>query len=240
MSELSALSKYQNGETVTVKRSELKEALYNPRNISENALKRLKKSIQEHGLIGASIIWNRRTGTVVSGHQRLKALDLLEKKNGDYELQVTAIDVPLREEKALNVQLNNLSMQGEWDEEKLADLIESEDFDPDELGFTDLDIDYLFGGDDRFSEWYANEEVGATKERIREIKKERKENMQRFKEEQSPDYYVTVVCESQADKDALMKEIGVPKFERYISSGQVRRLKRRSEDGNDNNDSEGE
>ncbi len=221
------LSKYQQGETVTVNRSELKEAVYNPRNISESALNRLKKSIQEHGLIGATIVWNRQTGTVVSGHQRLKALDILENGN-DYELQVTAIDVPLREEKALNVQLNNLSMQGEWDNDKLADLIENEDFDPAELGFTDLDIDYLFGGDDRFSALYQNDDVKATKEELKEIKKNRKEAMQRYKEEQSPDYYVTVVCESQEDKDTLMKEIGMPVYEKYVSSGQIRRLKRKT------------
>lgn len=220
------ITKFQRGETMVVKRSQLNAARYNPRTISDESLKRLKKAIQQHGLIGATIVWNKRTGTIVSGHQRLKALDLLEKTQ-DYELEVSVIDVDLREEKQLNVQLNNPSMQGEWDIDKLADMIEMEDFSNDDLGFTNADIDYLFGGDDRFSELYQDtQEVKDTKAMIAEIKKNRKEAAERFAKEQSPDYYLHVVCESQEDKDRLMKEIGVPVCEMYVSSGQIRRLKR--------------
>lgn len=225
-SEASAITKFQRGETMVVNRSQLNAARYNPRMISEESLKRLKKAIKQHGLIGATIVWNKRTGTVVSGHQRLNALDLLE-KNQDYELEVSVIDVDLREEKQLNVQLNNLSMQGDWDIDKLADMIETEDFSNDDLGFTDADIDYLFGGDDRFSELYQDTpEVKDTKAMIAEIKKDRKEAADRFKKEQSPDYYLQVICESQEDKDKLLKEIGVPVSEMFVSSGQIRRLKR--------------
>lgn len=38
------------------------------------------------------LVWNRRTGILVSGHQRLKALDALEGTE-DYELTVSVIDV---------------------------------------------------------------------------------------------------------------------------------------------------
>ena len=51
---------------------------YNPRIIGEGAEKRLRAFIKKHGLFG-TIIWNERTGNIVSGHQRLKALDYNEK-----------------------------------------------------------------------------------------------------------------------------------------------------------------
>lgn len=161
VNDKNALSKFQKGDEIVIKRSELKEAVYNPRIIDEPQMKRLKAGLKEHGLIGASIVWNRQTGNIVSGHQRLKALDMLEGSQ-DYDLRVTVIDVDVREEKKLNVQLNNSSMMGEWDIEKLGDLFEEENFSADDLGFTDLDIDIMFNGDERFSElFHDNEGVAA-------------------------------------------------------------------------------
>ena len=220
-----ALSKFQKGDEITINRSQLTEAIYNPRIIDEPQLKRLKNGLKKHGLIGASIVWNKRTGNVVSGHQRLKALDMLEGTQ-DYELRVTVIDVDEREEKQLNVQLNNTSMMGEWDLDKLGEMFESEDFTADELGFSDLDIDIMFNGDERFSELFRdNEEVAATKEQIKEIKEHRKASMEKMKEAQSANFYFTVVCESEEDKKMLLREMSLPVGEAFVSSSHVRRLK---------------
>lgn len=219
------ISAYQKGDTQTLKRSDLKEAVYNPRLIDEKALKRLKDGIKQHGLIGASIVWNKQTGNIVSGHQRLKALDALE-QGRDYDIQVTVIDVPEKEEKILNVQLNNVSMMGEWDIEKLGEMFENEGFSADDLGFSDLDIDIMFGGDDRFSELFEDSKSAkATKEEIQKIKENRSEMMDRYKGEQSADFFFVVVCETQEDKDDLLREMSLPRGEQFVSSEHVRRLK---------------
>ena len=223
--QVAGLSAYQKGDTQTLKRSDLKEAVYNPRLIDEKALKRLKEGIKQHGLIGASIVWNKRTGNIVSGHQRLKALDALE-HGRDYDLQVTVIDVPEKEEKILNVQLNNVSMMGEWNIEKLGEMFENDGFSAEELGFSDLDVDIMFGGDDRFSELFEDSSgVKATKEEIQKIKENRSEMMDRYKGEQSADFFFVVVCETQEDKDDLLREISLPRGEQFVSSEHVRRLK---------------
>ena len=73
-----AATKFQKGEERYILRSQIKEAPYNPRIIGEGAEKRLRAFIKKHGLFG-TIIWNERTGNIVSGHQRLKALDYNEK-----------------------------------------------------------------------------------------------------------------------------------------------------------------
>ena len=107
------LSKYQKFEVEVISRGEIHGADYNPRVISEDARKRLKRMLAKHGLV-QPLVWNRRTGNLVSGHQRLSQLDQLERSQ-DYDLQVSVVDVDEREEKILNVQLNNPSMQGDWD-----------------------------------------------------------------------------------------------------------------------------
>ena len=63
------------------------------------------------------VIWNRQTGNVVGGHQRLKVLVDM----GQTEIDCVVVDLDLRREKALNVALNKI--QGDWDEEKLASLM---------------------------------------------------------------------------------------------------------------------
>lgn len=62
-----------SGREVALKLSDLKPAEYNPRKISADQLKNLKKSIEEFGDL-SGIVFNRRTGNVVGGHQRLKCV----------------------------------------------------------------------------------------------------------------------------------------------------------------------
>jgi len=117
-----------------MKVSDLKYAPYNPRKIDDKELAKLKRSISEFGYV-EPIVWNQRTGFVVGGNQRLKALREL----GIEEVDVVVVDLSDAKEKALNVALNKIS--GEWDFPKLKDLltdIDTGDFDIELTGF-DLD-----------------------------------------------------------------------------------------------------
>lgn len=117
-----------------MKVSDLKYAPYNPRKIDEKELAKLKRSITEFGYV-EPIVWNKRTGFVVGGNQRLKALLEL----GIEEADVVVVDLDDAKEKALNVALNKIS--GEWDFIKLKDVltdIDTGDFDIELTGF-DLD-----------------------------------------------------------------------------------------------------
>lgn len=218
-----AKSKYQNYDMELINRSDIKNAPYNPRIMDKNAKKRLRQNIAKHGLVSA-LTWNRRTGNLVGGHQRLEQLDALE-KNKDYELTVCVVDVDEREEATLNVQLNNPSMQGDWDFDKLAMM--SEDFDldfKDDLGFTDTDIDFMFEGDDRFSQLFNTEEVERTKGKIEEIKQAKKEAAEKLKEQDSVSWYTVIIFENEQERLNFMKEISVPVMEKYVTEDQVRRL----------------
>lgn len=220
-----AKSKYQAYETETISRDMIKNAPYNPRIMDPKAKKRLKKNIAKHGLV-AALTWNKRTGNLVGGHQRLEQLDALEKSK-DYDLTVCVVDVDEKEEAALNVQLNNPSMQGEWDLDKLANMADEFDLDLEEdMGFTQSDIDFMFDGDERFSEMFETQEKEDVRGDLEKIKEARKKSTEKMKEKASAQFFLTVVFESQEDRDAFMKEISVPKFENFVSEEQIRRISR--------------
>ena len=145
------LSKYCKFESVELKRSAIHFADYNPRLIGEEEKKSIKRGIKKFGLVGGIVV-NKRTMTVVSGHQRITVMDELQKyvdgnKNTDYLLRVDMIDADDKTEKSLNILLNNPNAQGRWDNDKLRELIP--DIDYKDAGLTDADLsligcDYLF------------------------------------------------------------------------------------------------
>lgn len=220
-------TKYQKFDIRTVQRSIINEAPYNPRILREGAQKRLKKKMREVGLL-SPLIWNEKTGNLVSGHQRLKQLDDLEgypKKKEDYDLIVSVVILDEKTEKEMVVFFNNPSAQGEWNLDGLAELNLDHDIDFGEMGFSEADIDFMFDGDGRFSELFKDtEDVTETKEKLREIKKERKQAEEKLKKEDSADFYFVVICESQEEKFRVLKKIGQPKYEQYINAAHIEQL----------------
>ena len=121
----------------------LNPAKYNPRKDlkpGDPEYEKLKKSMETFGYV-EPIVWNRRTGNIVSGHQRLKILE----HQGQREIETVVVDLDEQQEKALNITLNKVS--GEWDLPKLADLISELDdgiFDISITGFDAAEIEHLF------------------------------------------------------------------------------------------------
>lgn len=136
------LSKYIKSETVELNRSAIHFADYNPRKLSEESRKTLKRGIKKFGLVGGIVV-NKRTGlTVVSGHQRLSVMDELQKfPENDYKIRVDVIDVDEKQEKELNILINNPNAQGTWDYDALARLIP--DIDYKDAGLTDADLNMI-------------------------------------------------------------------------------------------------
>jgi len=100
----------------------LTPAPYNPRRQlrpGDAAYERLKRSLAEFDLV-QPVIWNRRTGHVVSGHQRLGILAA----EGAHEVDCVVVDLPPEREKALNVALNNPAVGGAWDFDLLGTLVD--------------------------------------------------------------------------------------------------------------------
>ncbi len=126
----------------TVEINKIKPAAYNPRldlQPGDPDYEKLKKSILEFELV-EPLVWNKRTGNLVGGHQRLKIL----KELGEVYVEVSVLDISLTREKALNLALNQI--QGDWDLPKLTDLLQELDtgeFDLDITGFDAVEIEDL-------------------------------------------------------------------------------------------------
>ena len=123
--------------------ADLLPADYNPRKDlkpGDAEYEKLKRSLETFGYV-EPVIWNKTTGRVVGGHQRLKVLMDM----GMAEIQCVVVELSEEKEKALNVALNKIS--GEWDNDKLALLLadlQGEDFDVSLTGFEPAEIDALF------------------------------------------------------------------------------------------------
>ena len=123
--------------------ADLIPAKYNPRKDlkpGDEEYESLKRSIESFGYV-APIIWNKATGHVVGGHQRLKVLLAM----GETEVDCVVIEKSEAEEKLLNVALNKIS--GDWDNDRLALLfadLDKQACDVTLTGFDLAEIDNLF------------------------------------------------------------------------------------------------
>lgn len=231
------LSKYQVFDTEVINRASISNAPYNPRVMDKGAKKRLKDGLRKHGLV-QPIVWNKRTGNIVGGHQRLEQLDDLEKRK-DYDLTVSVIDVDEREEAEINIQLNNPSMQGDWDLDKLADLADDFDFTFEDMGFSEFDIDVMFDGDDRFSNLFDTPEAEAIKDGLDEVKAARLAGQENLKDRNSINWYTIIVFSDEKERNSFHRRIGIPEFEQYVSVDQIERIQRESEQVKDRRNNTG-
>lgn len=110
-------------KTVDVKISELKAADYNPRRLTEKQFEDIKASLDRFGVVEPVVVNQHpdRMNVIVGGHMRCRVLEKL----GHKTVPVVYVNLPIEQEKELNVRLNKNT--GEWDFDALANLFEQED-----------------------------------------------------------------------------------------------------------------
>lgn len=99
---------------------DLHPAPWNPRkplDPSTPMWEHLKDSIDDFEMV-EPIVWNERTGHIVSGHRRYDIL----LANGEEETDVSVVDESEHDEMVLGILLNKA--KGRWDPEKLIPLLE--------------------------------------------------------------------------------------------------------------------
>lgn len=117
--------------------TDLHEADYNPRlalEVGTPEFAKLKTAIEKFDMV-EPLVWNKRTGNVVGGNQRLAVMKYL----GKTKTPVSVIDVDETQEKLLSVALNKI--KGSWDFEKLENLFA--EFDYASLGITGFGADEI-------------------------------------------------------------------------------------------------
>lgn len=223
-------NKFEKFKMIEMNRQDIKEADYNPRKISVEAANKLKKFLKNNGL-WAPLIVNVKNNRLVSGHQRLNALDTLI-KNNEYKLTVAAVDVEDETEIKGNIFLNNPSAQGEWDYFKLEDIhavFPDIDFIKD-IGFDASELDFIFNEPSEYSDFLKNKEAkkDAVQEYTQDTFKEAK-NKSREKAAQENntgdtynidniDYQITFVFPNNQDKHDFMRKIRKDPKEKFLKS----------------------
>lgn len=119
--------------------ADMNRAAYNPRvdlQPEDEEYQAIERSLKRHGLV-QPVVWNCRTNTVVSGHQRLTVLEA----QGETEVTVSVVDLDDIQEKELNVALNKIT--SEWDDDKLSVILNELGEEAADTGFTLPEIDVL-------------------------------------------------------------------------------------------------
>lgn len=204
-----------------IHRKQIKNAPYNPRQIDDHARKKLAANIKKKGLLD-TLVWNKRTGNLVSGHQRLSILDDLA--GGDhYLLDVAVVDLSEKDEKEQNVFFNNPSTQGTYDVDALGRMLVEDGVDYKTAGFDDMDMQMIFDGTDYAVTMFDTD--GAPKsvkddleqlEEIQRMKRERKEHRERDQESNDAEFYAVVTFPDRDAQGDFMERVGMSRNDRYV------------------------
>lgn len=213
------LAKSTAFEMQRLHRSQIRNAEYNPRQIDKHARKKLEENLRSRGLL-QPLVWNSRTGNLVSGHQRLSVIDDLE-KDADYALDIAVVDLDEKQEREQNIFFNNPSAQGSWDLNLLSDVLR-EGVDLTKTGFDAMDVQLMFDDSD-FAPMFDLDkqpvEVRTEVEKLKEIDKMkdiRKEYRKDQVEEDDSEFYAVVVFPNRESQSAFMQRCGVDKNDRYL------------------------
>lgn len=173
-------------------------------------------------------MWNKRTGNLVGGHQRLTILDDLH-EGKPYSVPVDVIDCDEKEEKRLNVALNSPDMQGRYDGERFNELVldlrqQDPGFDVTvEFGLAEVRLEAEIGLDPALL--YPPEvdtaipEVLDEAEKIKEMKKLRRQHKADAREKEAKENARLLVIEIPEDlpiadihrrRNALLTRLGFP------------------------------
>lgn len=194
------MSKYQNKDERDIPRNQIHGASYNPRKIGRDAERRLRENIRKRKLHGALVVNERIVDNgwsadecgfyLVSGHQRLAALDALEKSD-TYEVRCSIGHWTPNEEREQNLHFNSPMAQGETDEVMLAAMFEGFDLDVDAAGYDPVvleDIGIISGPlttEDHDPEVMAvADQVAAVAATAKEIQQEAREAKAKYREKE--------------------------------------------------------
>lgn len=162
------------------------------------------------------IVVNKTTMNLVSGHQRLKCLDQLEKKK-DYILRVEIVEMTEKEEKEQNIFMNSTTVQGEFDLDILAEMLP--DINYKNAGLDDYDIQIIHS--DGFAIDNDSPELNEIAQQLRQqekdkIKQLRKDIKNRPVEEIEDETIIMISFNTFTAKVKFLAKLGLDEDERFL------------------------
>lgn len=204
-----------------IDRRKIKNATYNPRQIDDHARKKLHENLKKKGL-QFPLVWNKRSGNLVSGHQRLSIIDAIEGTD-DYEMDISVVDLNDKDEKEQNIFFNNQSAMGTWDVDALGTMIAEDEVDYKKAGFDDMDLQLIFEDSKYEVSMFDLDKAPSAVQRdideiskIQRMKRERKEHRERDIDASDPEFYAVVVFPDRDAQGEFMQRVGMNKNDRYV------------------------
>lgn len=215
---------FEKYEIIEISRAQVKNAPYNPRKITDEARKKLRDNIKRVGLL-TPIVWNKKTGNIVSGHQRISALDSLEKSR-DYVLRVACVDLDEKTEREQNIFFNNAKAQGEFDLEKLEVLYKDEDLKLDvaSTGYDVADIYKTFGDSPALQQ---ADELLEMSSKLREASERCEKIKEKTNARDEVNFYLVVVFPSDAARKEFTDARGLDD-NRFVTPADIMRTEKRT------------
>ena len=164
---------------------------------------KLKKSIENFGYADP-IIWNEKTGMIVSGHQRFQVMKDIAQKEGKELTTVQVVKVSMDESKQDGFMIAVNKITGLWDEEKLSAILrELDEEDRLNTGFDDYEIATLL--DDNSMQDFTFDEDNEEESHIHK----------------ASGYAVTIVCNNDIEQEWLKNLLQVDELKHRFKAEDI-------------------
>lgn len=219
-----------HSETVTIMRSHIKFAPYNPKRHSDSSIKDQLKNFKRAGYLGG-IVWNSVTGNLVSGHKRIMALDIYHNydgQNNDYEVKVEKVSYDQKMEMEQNIFMDSRSTNSPQQYDMLAEIFPKIDLEF--AGLDDIEVSLILAENPQLQ----NISIGKTddvKEDFNKIEKSAEQKKQEIKNLKSQimnsidtaqgESYITLSFDSYENKAQFLEAMGYEDSELIIIKGET-------------------
>lgn len=236
------MKELKQSETRIIKRSQINLNPINPKRHSDEKVKLQKKNLQKVGFLGG-IVWNEKTGNLIDGHRRVKAMDLHYKYDGtsitDYKVKVEVVNL---DEKTEKEQLTYMAVGNtKPDIDLIANYISDIDYTDVGLDIGELndilainmDTPSLSDSlDDLLSPIPSFDEIATSatnektyeekKEHMKAVKQQVKDNA--IEKQQNEEAYITMSFSSYNSKDDFCDLLGISTDDKFVKGEDVLKL----------------
>ncbi len=212
---------YNQSETLTITRSQINFAPYNPKKHTQAQVDEIKRNIKRVGFLGG-IIWNDITGNLVDGHKRVQTLDIIHRYDGtpdaDYEIKVEKVSLDKKTEIEQNI--FQTRSRTDLDDELMRSIVP--DIDYKNAGLDEYDLN-MYGID--LVPFEVEQDFSEVLEPLEDDREERKAAVKAMKQQikanaaekvKDLDSYVTLSFSNHKAKAAFMMRFGLNPNEMFV------------------------
>ena len=228
-----AKKKIKQSDILEVMRSQINLNPYNPKRHSDKKILEQKKNLLRMGLMGG-ITWNRKSGNLIDGHRRIKAMDLHYGYDGtsvtDYSVKVSVVDLDKKQEKeqmtymALGNTKADYSLIAEYlpDIDAVAAGIDDYDLSQIRSFIPTLEEIQVESFDDLISNNEEDKPVPSDEEKKAKIKDAKQKQKDAIIQKAAYlDAYITISFDSEEEKQAFCDFVGVSIQDKFVKGSTV-------------------